>query len=346
MKKVRLRVLGVNAGNGINLFPFLNSKYHLIGGIESRSVYHTKGEKQWKANFGDIPFVRKLEELEIKQNPHIIIGNPKCGSSSILRYSRCKKLGDAKSEPSLDQFIEYVNELQPNVFMMENLPQLLKTISKRDFRKIFKDFWLVFHSSSVEAWGNSQKSRIRLVIIGVNKRQSRVSRNQFKELFQVNKIKTCGELLKPLEQIYGTKDFLCNIREDPTHKVSMYDYRDHKKGNLTLAQVKALWEGDFSDEYKWPIKSKKMQTLPGVYRNKEDGYPMTVRKESRQFRWDGENHTPRELAMFQGLPFSFKLYMDESERNYWLNKARLTIAQSPPFEIGSWFKICIEKDKN
>ena len=50
-----MNVLGVCAGQGALLFPF---RKHLIGNIEVRGVFHTPGEEQWKANFGDIPFYK------------------------------------------------------------------------------------------------------------------------------------------------------------------------------------------------------------------------------------------------------------------------------------------------
>ena len=60
-----LKVLGVCAGQGALLFPF---RKHLIGNIEIRGVFHTPGEEQWKANFGDIPFHKGfcLQEFDKK----------------------------------------------------------------------------------------------------------------------------------------------------------------------------------------------------------------------------------------------------------------------------------------
>lgn len=352
-KNKKLRILGICAGNGVNLHPFLQGDYEIIGNIEPRGCYWTKGSEQWKANFGYIPMIKSTKDTLLSDNPDVIIGNPKCGASSILRYSRSKKLGNAKGEPSLDLFIDCVNGYSPKLFMMENLPQLLNQVTKEDFSLIFRDYDLLFHQDSVSAWGNSQKSRVRLVIIGVKKNSSRININQFKTVFPVNELKFTRELLQPLELIYESNDNIFNLRENSNHKVAMYDYRDSEKKTLSLREVRKLWRGDFKDEYKWPIKSKKMHTLPGVYRNRENGYPMTVRKENRQFRWDGKNHTPRELAMIQGFPFSFKLYYEKgnpSRLNYWINKARISIAQSPPYEIGLWLKNCLEQgsksDKN
>lgn len=351
----RLRVLGVCAGNGTNLHPFLSGNYEILGNIEPRGGYWSVGCKQWEANFGNIRMYKSVSGkggFILTKKPNIIIGNPKCGASSIMRYSRSKKLGDAKSEPTIDLFIKCVNKSFPDVFMMENLPELLNQISKEKFRKIFSKYELIFHSGSVSMFGNSQISRKRLIIMGVKISSSRVHINQFKDIFPVNELKSTRSLLTPLKLIFESTDNLFNLRENTHHQVAMYDYRDPEKKKLSLREVRRLWRRDFKNENKWPIKTKKMHSLPGVYRNKADGYPMTVRKENRQFRWDGKNHTPRELAMIQGFPLSFKLYYDKEydkdkrdlkNKNYWLNKARFTIAQSPPYEVGIWFKQCLEK---
>lgn len=55
----KFNLLGICAGQGALLFPFLRSKkFNLLGNIEPRSVFHTKSESQWKANFKGIPFLK------------------------------------------------------------------------------------------------------------------------------------------------------------------------------------------------------------------------------------------------------------------------------------------------
>lgn len=63
----------------------------------------------------------------------------------------------------------------------------------------------------------------------------------------------------------------------------MYHYADKSKSTLTVKQVKKLWNTEFKDEFKWPMKGTKMKTLPGVYRNRPNVYPLTLRPSNRQF---------------------------------------------------------------
>lgn len=85
-----IRIIGVCAAQGALLFPFRSQE--IVANIEPRSVFHSKGEPQWKLNFEDIPFVRSLEEVKTSKID-LILGSPSCGHSSVFSYSRKKSLG-------------------------------------------------------------------------------------------------------------------------------------------------------------------------------------------------------------------------------------------------------------
>lgn len=350
---VKLRVLGVCQGQGALLFPF---KRVLIGNIEPRGCFHTPNEEQWKLNFGDTPFLRGFEPksssfrggngLELIKSANIIIGSPNCGTSSILSYSRKKSLGEPRSDETLNMFISAVKIGKPDIFVMENLPKLLDFIPQSEWESNFSEYNMVFHNHSVSAFGNSQISRVRLLIVAVKKGSSLAKIKDFSKIFKVRKIKTTNQLLDSprLDPMYWPTNG--NIREDNLHKVCMYDYRDPDKTKLNLAQIRELWVKDFKEYYKWPINSEKMKTLPGVYRNRPDGYPMTARKQDRQFRPDGAIMSPGELAVIQGLPIRYKLYAvtgEDPKKIYWVNKGRVAITKGPTYEMGIWFKKSLMK---
>lgn len=339
----KLRVLGVCQGQGALLFPL---RKHLIGNVEPRGCFHTPNEEQWRINFGDIPFVRKIDQLNLPKYVDIIIGSPNCGTSSILSYSRKKTLGKPKEDESINTFITITQQLQPKVFLMENLPKLLDFITQGEWETLFLDYDLIFHTYSVMEYGNSQKSRVRLTLIGVRKGLSSFKLEAFQRVFKVRDVKFTRELLEDTRLLPKFFPMNGNIRELSSHKVCMYDYRDGLKTKLGLKEIKKLWVGDFKECYKWPINSAKMKTLPGVYRNKPDGYPMTARKQDRQFKPNGEIMSPAELAVIQGYPLKYKIYCidtDTKERNYWINKGRVSITKGPSYEIGLWFKKCLRK---
>lgn len=330
----RYTVLGVCAGQGALLFPF---RKHLIGNIEVRGVFHTPGEEQWKANFGDIPFYKGYCLQEFDEKVDIIISSPDCGASSIMRLSKVKELGKPKDNRSLNLVIEGINYYKPKIFLIENLPRLLSLLPNEYLQEAFKDYKLIFHERSVSDYGNSQVSRKRLVIIGVHKKTGKKYLNAFNEVFQVKTPTITRELL--FESPYGSN---YNIPIEKT--LAMYDYRKlPAKKNLTVRKIQLLWNSDFKNEKKWPIKTAKMSTLPGVYRLELDKAPLTLRPADRQFRPDGYPLGILDFKAIMGFPKAYKIFMDEGNYLYWLNKARYTIAKGSVYEISVWFKRCLKK---
>lgn len=347
MKKIS--VLGVCAAQGALLFPFKDlEKFEIVGNLELRGVFHTPKEEQWKSNFGDIPFFKDLEPFHRKfqgEYPKIIVGSPSCGHSSVFSYSRKKTLGKPKEDKTLNCFIDQIKEFQPRIWAMENLPKLLEMIPLDEWQKVFPNYHFIAHCYSVLDFGNSQASRKRLILIGIKKGLSNKWKNiakEFTKVYQVNEPRKFGELYKSIRK-------KLNYREHPDKVLAMYDSRKlPEKKNLTVEQVRILWRTDFKNEYKWPMPGTKMNTLPGVYRNRKNAYPMTARPSSRQFNHKGKIMGLEEYRVIMGFPESFKVYMPNTKRgsktyNYWLNKGRNTLTKGSTYEMGKWFSQCCEK---
>lgn len=334
----KFNLLGVSAGQGALLFPFIKSKkYKLLGNIEPRGVFHTNCESQWKLNFGDIPFYKGFCLREFNEKVDIIISSPDCGASSVMRLSKVKELGNPQDNRSLNLVIAAILEYKPKIFLIENLPRLLSLLPRDFFEETFKDYKLIFHERSVSDYGNSQVSRKRLLIIGVHKKTGKKYLNAFDEVFRVKEVKITRELL--FVSPYGSN---WNIPIEKT--LAMYDYRKlPEKKNLTVKKIHELWTGDFKSEKKWPIKTAKMSTLPGVYRLEDDKPPLTLRPADRQFRPDGYPLGILDFKAIMGFPKNFRIYMNQDNYLYCLNKARYTIAKGAVWEIAIWFKRCLKK---
>lgn len=329
-----MNVLGICAGQGGLLFPF---RKHLLGNIEPRTVFHTNCESQWKANFKDIPFYKGYNLPEFDEKVDVILSSPDCGMSSIMRLSKVKELGKPKDNRSLNLVIEGINYYKPKIFLIENLPRLLSLLPNEYLQEAFKDYKLIFHERSVSDYGNSQVSRKRLVIIGVHKKTGKKYLNAFNEVFQVKTPTITRNLLNDYQNPLNY-----NIPIEKT--LAMYDYRKlPAKKNLTVRKIQLLWNSDFKNEKKWPIKTAKMSTLPGVYRLELDKAPLTLRPADRQFRPDGYPLGILDFKAIMGFPKAYKIFMDEGNYLYWLNKARYTIAKSSVYEIAIWFKRCIKR---
>ena len=323
--------MGICGGQGSLLFPF---RKHLIANIEPRGVFHGIGEKQWRLNFGDVPFIRGFKADF--PHPNVILSSPDCGASSIMRLSKVKELGNPRENQSLNLVMEGILWYKPEYFLIENLPRLLSLIPKENFEGIFHEYTLLFHCHSVMEFGNSQASRKRLVIIGIKNSLKR-NKKYFENIFRVKEPKLARNLLEAAYFKGNNTNYMPPLNKT----LAMYDYRKLPlKVNLNVQQIQKLWTTDFKDEKKWPIKTKKMSTLPGVYRLEEDKYPLTVRPADRQFRPDGYPLGIQDIKNIMGFPKRFKIFMDYDHYEYWVNKARYTLAKGSVYEISLWFKKC------
>lgn len=328
-------ILGVNGGNGIILHPM---RRHLLANYEPRSIFRTEDDIQWKLNFKAPIYTHKLDLFNHHTHDpegivDIIVGAPDCGHSSILAYSRAKKLSNPKENFSLNLYFRSIKLYQPKVFMMENLPKMVEGIREEALYDTFPDYELIFIEDSVNVWGNSQKNRVRLVLIGLRKdafkrKKLLEARDHFTNVYKINEIRTCEVLLNGL----GKEDFkIGHVREDINETITLYaGYKD------TLHNIQKTWQ-DNPDVRRWAVTGRNFTTAPGVYRNLSTDLPATARKANRQFNVEGLQMSPRELARIQGVPDKFKIYIDPSKLKYWINKGRATVTKTPPYEIGKWF---------
>ena len=336
---MKLRVLGISGGNGVLLYPF---RKYLVANIEIRSAFQTDNDKQWKLNFPKAKLFKKngySGEFTDLGNIDIIMGHPNCGAGSVLRLAKSKAYTTSRGDLSVDLFFNGVNFYKPKFFLFENLEAFFKSYSKQELETIFYGYKLIYHIGPVSKGGNSQIGRKRLVIIGIREDQDGYYKS-FKLLKQENiHLSNC----KALEKLLASqlKQFsaeqLFHVREDDS--TVMHMERDWKR--LNLADVRKEWNKPENMRTKsWNAETHgkgRMKTLPGVYRNRENDLPRAVLRNNRQFDPHGNIMSPRQLANIQGIPTEFKLYYDPKRKVYCLNKARVTIAKSPPHDIGLWF---------
>lgn len=325
-----MRILGINGGNGVILYPM---KKYVIGNVEIRSVFKTPNDIQWGLNFPDIPLITKASEMTRITSCDVIVAAPNCGHSSILAYSRAKKLSDPMKDDSFELFLTSIKFYKPKVFMMENLPKVLDMVPKQTWYKTFPEYELIFHTLSVSEWGNSQKTRIRLVLIGLKKEvfKDNLSKAQyhFSTIYKLKEPKICKDLLAEI----GQKEIpeIGHIRENINDIITMYS-----GFKISLKKAQKFWL-DNPTLKRWPVNDRKFTTAPGVYRNLETSYPAVARKANRQFNAQGLQMSPKELATIQGIPKRFKIYMDLNRKTFSINKARITVTKTPPYEIPKWF---------
>lgn len=330
-----IKVLGVNGGNGAVLFPF---KDNLIGNIEPRSAFKTPNDIQWRLNFDDIP-LHKLEKGWKHDFPRmdIIIGHPDCGNSSMLAYSRGKKLTNPKINKSVMLFHDALVNFKPKFFLFENLPKFLENFTAEEINEYFCNYRLKMFRGSVTMWGNSQVNRKRLVIVGIRR-----DLHGYKKFFKKpnsdkmvlwNTIDLIGDLVSDKEI-----NRLGHIREDIDSLITLYGGFKQSLRNIQIG-----WLTTNKDKQRWQVFNRKFTTAPGVYKNLADRPPNTVRKGNREFNYNGLMMSPRERARIQGLPDNFKIWVDLNKKGLSINKGRTTVTKCFPYEISEWFYKCIQK---
>jgi site-specific DNA-cytosine methylase len=333
------KVLGISAGNGVMLHPFRND---LIGNMEIRREYLlSKNHEQWDLNFKGTPFWTSPHKSWLKFAPDVIIGHPKCGNSSMFALSRGKAFTTRSDEPSLAIFMNAVLVHEPKIFAFENLPKLLETYSEEDISEALGGkYHLISLNSSVAAWGNSQISRKRLVIIGFKKSffpSSPITSNallmqQFQSLSDAHPIDVYKKL--PL-----TKALLKNVPDQGDITEPLSDIITLYAGfKISLKDLRDFWLSNPHLRH-YPIKNSTMNTAPGVYINRDNDYPLTVRKTNRQFGPEGIQMSPREMARIQGIPDDFLILDSGYDEKTLINKGRFTVANTPPYEIGKTLKM-------
>lgn len=330
----KLKILGVCAGNGTLLYAVKNN---LVGNFEPRSAYYTKGDKAWKVNFGDLPYYKKFEHLPKELKPNIIMGHPDCGSGSVLSYSRAKKLSSIEFNDSFIAFKKSVDLFKPKIFLFENLTAMFKNYPKKNFKRLYKKYNLIFYTVPVSRFGNSQIHRVRLIVVGIRK-----DLPFYREAFRLPSSKG----FKPKK----SKQFLEGLSENNLalgHYIEPLDQTITIYGGkkLTLKEIKHIWLTDLKHKSRFIVTDRKYTTAPGVYKNLPNKPPATARKQNRQFNHKGEMMSPRELARVQGLPDTFNIPLNPNTLKADINKARVTVTKCPPYEVGKWFLEALEKYK-
>lgn len=330
-----MKVLGVCGAQGALLYPF---KPYVVGNVDNRSLLHTKEEEQWKANFGDIPFDKTPYQVFAKYQPgeiDVIVGSPSCGHSSKFAKSRMKELKNPREDASLNLFLDAIEKLQPKIFLMENLPKLIETVPLKEWRLRFPNYRFIAHAITVDILGNSQKNRRRLILIGTN-RDVKIRRAPLKKVFPVNHPMTCIQILEK------SRPHL-NFIEELSDTLPMIDYKDTSKRNMTVEEIKNTWMGKYRKMWLWPMTTYKMKFLPGVYRNRKNEFPHTLRPCPRQFNHLGWPMGLEEFRITMGFPEDFVVYMNHAKHKYWMNKGRLTLCKGAVYEIGKWFYIQLKE---
>jgi DNA (cytosine-5)-methyltransferase 1 len=175
-----LKAIGITCGIGSMLVGARAAGFKVAGNVEWRKYYHEKdaqGRNTFEMNYPDAVFPTSLDhmsmdEIERFMGADIALGHPECGNFSQLsgaNKDRKEKLLDPADIPL---FVDLVAKLQPRFFVMDDLPKSFMAFPMSEYARRLPGYDLFPEWVSNWGYGNVQKGRNRMFMIG-SKREER-----------------------------------------------------------------------------------------------------------------------------------------------------------------------------
>ena len=169
-----LTALGLTSGIGSLLVGARQAGFEVLGNVEWRRYYFSKdprGRNTCTENFPGAIFKNKIEdltpqEIERVMNADLALSHPECG-----RYSQLSSMNTDQSDDPGDipLFVDLVARLKPKFFIMDDLPKCFKAFPMREFSVRLPEYDLYPEWISNFHYGNVQKNRKRMFMVGAMK---------------------------------------------------------------------------------------------------------------------------------------------------------------------------------
>lgn len=171
-----MKAIGITCGIGSMLVGARKAGFRVAGNVEWRKYYHYRdphGMNTFEANFPDAPFPYSLDhmtadEIERFMDADLALGHPECGAFSNLRNVRTTTYDDPCDIPL---FVDLVAKFQPRFFVMDDLPPSLDAFPMSEYVARLPDYDLFPEWISNYHYGNVQKNRKRMFMIGARKEE-------------------------------------------------------------------------------------------------------------------------------------------------------------------------------
>ena len=180
-----LTAIGVTCGIGSMLVGARAVGFEVQGNIEWRGYYHRKdrnGNDTFQMNFPETVFCQNLDQLSNEQigrltGVDLAMGHPECGAWSQMQgCNNFREQETRKTSPKnpcdIPLFTGIIGRLRPRFFVMDDLPKSLGAYSMEDYAKALPDYDLFPEWISNYHYGNIQKQRKRMFIIGSLKEEA------------------------------------------------------------------------------------------------------------------------------------------------------------------------------
>ena len=178
----KLTAVGITCAIGSMLVGAKQARFKVLGNIEWRKYYHAKDEEgrdTFSENFFPAFMKQRLEDLTPKEMARVTgvdlaMGHPECGSFSQMQGCNNFRGADtaakkAKNPMDIPLFVELIGQIKPRFFVMDDLPKSLGAYPMSEYAKGLPDYDLFPEWISNYHYGNIQKNRRRMFMIGARK---------------------------------------------------------------------------------------------------------------------------------------------------------------------------------
>lgn len=235
-KLTGLRAVGITCGIGSMLVGARQAGFNVVGNIEWRKYYHhedSQGRNTFRENFPGAFLTYTVDEL----TPHqladatgcdLAIGHPECGCFSQLNPNK-----NAVNDPTdIPLFVDLVAKLRPRFFVMDDLPKSFIAFPLSEYAARLPEYDLFPEWVSNFHYGNPQRQRRRLFVVGALKSEKFVFVPG--EFDHHNKVKdVVGDLLGKEGQVPNHDE---HCQSDLCAKALHLDYHGHRATWAELAE--------------------------------------------------------------------------------------------------------------
>lgn len=173
-----LTAIGFTGGIGSMLVGAQRNGFKVVGNIEWRDYYRykTTGDNTFTHNYPGAFMARGPGDVPSDLMPTTIdyaVGHPECGMYSLLSaplVNRSKDFETRKTDVGdIPLFLEYVRDFKPRFFLMDDLPNSFEALPMSKYVEMLPEYDLFPEWISNWGYGNIQKFRNRMFIIGALK---------------------------------------------------------------------------------------------------------------------------------------------------------------------------------
>jgi len=169
-----MKVIGITAGIGSLLVGARRAGFGVVGNIEWRKDYHLRdaaGRNTFLQNFEGATLHENLDhmtmdEIERFMGVELAMGHPECGNFSTLSAANRNYRERMLDPADIPLFVDIVARLKPRFFVMDDLPKSFMAYPMAEYAAKLPEYDLFPEWISNYNYGNVQKNRNRLFVIG------------------------------------------------------------------------------------------------------------------------------------------------------------------------------------